>query len=71
MAYISILLAFIIGYYIGNRRQLKQDTEHIKRKITEAYDSVINSKEIKIIAKKEPNGEIAEISAKLEKKDSL
>ena len=70
MSYFYIILAILIGYYIGNRQQLKHDRTAIKKKITETYNNITTSKEIKKLPKREPKSEMAEILTKLQKKDA-
>lgn len=44
------LLAFIVGYYLGSKRTLKENTRTIKRYI----ENLAKDKDIKILSKKEP-----------------
>lgn len=68
MAYLTILLAFIIGFYFGihygNREQYKKDIEAVKS----ATDNLFKDNTIKIIRKKEPKTEEEENLEIIEKR---
>lgn len=62
---LTIILAVLIGYYLGSRNQFKEDGRKIKKKIT-AFLS--RSPQIKVFSKTEPKSEIRKQLEELEAK---
>ena len=67
MAYISIIIAFVMGYYLGYRNQAKEDLRRLKEKMKEVKDDMSPAR-IEVIKKKEPEKPETELIKEVEKK---
>lgn len=67
MSNLFVIVAFIIGFYLGNYQRAREEARTIKKYI----EKITADREIKVISKKEPKSEINEIIKVLEKNDAI
>ena len=71
MPYISIIIAFIIGYYFGNREQAREDIAKIKGVLSSLKDKITPADKIRILQKKEPKPREVEVIEGIDKNNAL